>query len=722
MVTLLYYLLKVVICSGILYGYYRLALHNKVFHHWNRFYLLFSVILSLTLPLIRINILHQPGRDDSRVIHLLTAVSSGDEIVSEASRNSGFQVSSEQLLAMGYGIVCFIFIILFCHTLWTVYKLASKNHTQKIHEINFVNTEAKGTPFSFFNYIFWNRNIEINSETGQQIFRHELAHVRERHSWDKLFLNLVLLFFWSNPIFWLIRRELNMIHEFIADSKSLDQHDTAAFAAMILQSVYPRHQFNLNNYFFYSPIKRRLLMLTKMKNTRVNYFSRILVLPLLTLVFVAFTLKTKKAEITSTFYNPGPLSRTVTIIIDAGHGGDDYGARGANGAIEKDINLAIAKKVKELNRNDKIAILLTRDKDETMDVRQRQTYATSVGADAFVSLHVNTTSPQLKNETDSSGFVVYVSSKNKNIEASSAMLGGFFIDQMKDVYRTSSILRKRMEEGIWVLDAPGISYPSILIECGYLTNPVDTKFIMNEKNQEIIARKILASVEKYVSNAIPNSSVNYGTTTGADSVPAVWANKKIKFMDFTVDGNVIVTYNNGKQEFMSLSDAEKGGLVPHSLDQPTSMKGKPIIIIDKKVMPESFDLNQIKAEDILQIEVYKDGPATKQYGQRAKYGVIAITLKNPALNTANKTPKNVLYIVDGKEMYTDDPNSLFDPKDVVEVTVLKEADAINKFGVKGQNGVVIINTNGAPRKDNVTTIFPERSDDLYVGIDNPAHY
>ena len=505
MVTLLYYLLKVVICSGILYGYYRLALHNKVFHHWNRFYLIFSVILSLVLPLLRFNVLHQPQREDSRVIHLLTAVSTGDELVSEASRNPGFQVSSEQMIGLGYGVVSLIFILLFCHTLWIMYRLVSKNHAQKILEINFVNTEARGTPFSFFNYIFWNRNIEIDSQTGQQIFRHELAHVREKHSWDKLFLNIVLLFYWSNPIFWLIRRELNMIHEFIADSKSLDQYDTAAFAAMILQSVYPRQQFNLNNYFFYSPIKRRLLMLTKMKNTKVNYFSRVLVLPLLTLVFVAFTLKTKKTDSPgSDFQSTTPLARTVTFIIDPGHGGDDFGARGKDGAIEKNINLAIAKKVRDLNKNEKIVVLLTRDKDETMDLKQRTAYASSVSADAFVSLHVNSATPGTKGAADSSGFMVYVSSRNKNIEASSAMLGGFFLDEIKDVYKTSSILRKRIEQGIWVLDAPDINYASILIECGYLTNPKDTKFILDDKNQELIAKKILASLEKYVSSIILN--------------------------------------------------------------------------------------------------------------------------------------------------------------------------------------------------------------------------
>ena len=85
-----------------------------------------------------------------------------------------------------------------------------------------------------------------------------------------------------------------MIHEFIADKKAVEDSDTAAFAAMILQAAYPKHRFELVNNFFYSPIKRRLMMLTKNKNPGVNYIGRIMVLPLAVLVFAAFTFKAKK--------------------------------------------------------------------------------------------------------------------------------------------------------------------------------------------------------------------------------------------------------------------------------------------------------------------------------------------------------------------------------------------------------------------------------------------
>ena len=70
MLTFAYYILKVIICSGILYGYYLIALRNKIFHRWNRFYLLAIVVISFTEPLIKINILQNEDGASTQAIHI----------------------------------------------------------------------------------------------------------------------------------------------------------------------------------------------------------------------------------------------------------------------------------------------------------------------------------------------------------------------------------------------------------------------------------------------------------------------------------------------------------------------------------------------------------------------------------------------------------------------------------------------------------------------------
>ncbi|MEJ7676593.1 MAG: M56 family metallopeptidase [Segetibacter sp.] len=171
--------------------------------------------------------------------------------------------------------------------------LIRSNPNKSWNNINFIFTEAKGTPFSFFKYIFWNKNIDLQTDEGKYILQHELTHVSGKHSADKLFLHIVLVAGWLNPFFWLIRKELDMIHEFIADEKAISDGDIDTFSAMLLKTAYPQHSFPLANSFFHSPIKRRLIMFTNSKKPSYSYFRRLMILPLLCFVIVFFSFKTK---------------------------------------------------------------------------------------------------------------------------------------------------------------------------------------------------------------------------------------------------------------------------------------------------------------------------------------------------------------------------------------------------------------------------------------------
>lgn len=295
MITLAWYLLKVIICSGILCGYYFLALRNKAFHRWNRFYILAAIVISLLIPIIKINIF-QNGEDKGTVVQMLQTISYGDEAVIEYSRNSGFQLTTQDLTEGAYLLISAVFLFIFFLSLYKIVRLKKKYPETKIEDISFINTDVKGTPFSFLKSIFWNNKIDLHSKQGQQIFNHEIAHIKEKHSYDKIFMNIVLIFFWINPFFWLMRKELYMIHEFIADKEALEDSDINAFAEMILQTVYPGQNFSFANNFFYSPIKRRILMLAKNKNPKVNYISRLLVLPLAVIVLFAFTFRVKPVK------------------------------------------------------------------------------------------------------------------------------------------------------------------------------------------------------------------------------------------------------------------------------------------------------------------------------------------------------------------------------------------------------------------------------------------
>lgn len=207
MLLFAFYLLKVIICSGVLFGYYWLLLRNKIFHQYNRFYLLAAVALSLLTPLVQINIWHYTDAP-APTIKLLQVVSSSneylDEIVLTAHKNN---FTAEQLAALLYCLTSIVFLSLFIQVFIKIRTLLKLHNQTIVDNVHFINTTAKGTPFSFLHYIFWNDHIDITTTTGNQIFKHELAHVQQKHSYDKLFINAVLIFFWCNPFFWLIRKE-----------------------------------------------------------------------------------------------------------------------------------------------------------------------------------------------------------------------------------------------------------------------------------------------------------------------------------------------------------------------------------------------------------------------------------------------------------------------------------------------------------------------------------
>ena len=502
------YLLKVIICSGVLFGYYWLLLRNKIFHGYNRFYLLATVVLSLVLPLIQINIWKSqttaPG-----AIKLLSVVTSSneymDEIVLTARRNV---LTAEQFIWLAYFVTCLVFASLFILVLIKIRRLLKQHQQRVIGNVHLVGTTAKGTPFSFLKYIFWNNNIDITTTTGNQIFKHELAHVQQKHSYDKLFINAILIFCWCNPFFWLIRKELNMIHEFMADKIAVEDSNTEAFAAMILQATYPQYRFPLTNSFFYSPIKRRLAMLTKNKNPKAGYIARILVLPLAVVLFAAFTLKTKTFKSNAAPHHAG---KKITVVIDAGHGGKDLGATSPDGKIaEKDLTLSIAKKIKSLNADADINIILTRDNDVYQSPPEKVDFSKAQHPDFFISLHVDNT----QGITERSGMSVWVASNQYANASKSKLFASAILEKFIDDYKLT-VFDGPMQRTKGILVLQEEDCPAVLIEAGFINNKKDLEYLETDEAKETIAKNILSAIEKYANTETQPANA----TVALDTVP-----------------------------------------------------------------------------------------------------------------------------------------------------------------------------------------------------------
>ena len=250
MITILYYLLKVVICSAILYTYYWFVLRNKQFHKYNRFYLMGISILSWLVPFIKIIIVKEQVVKQTGVAHFANLVADGNSTLEKVVVEQNNLFTWDRILIVLSILISLLFIIRFIKSLWNIINLIKQYPITELMGYYLVMTNVKGTPFSFFKYIFWNESIDLNSEVGEKILAHEVVHIEENHSFDKLLIELQMIIGWFNPITWLIKNELYLIHEFIADQKSIQNNDASVLAQLLLASAYPAQQHILSNSFF----------------------------------------------------------------------------------------------------------------------------------------------------------------------------------------------------------------------------------------------------------------------------------------------------------------------------------------------------------------------------------------------------------------------------------------------------------------------------------------
>lgn len=289
METIAFYFGKTVLCSGVMLFYYQLFLKDKTFHHYNRFYLLFTVVVSIVLPLLKVEYF---------TIRLSDKVYA---VLNQFQTFTDSENTNEEIRYPGYiiGGIIGIALILLVKLLFGIFKILHfKTQFQKenFKGISFYQTNLQEAPFSYFKNLFWKDTIILNSDIGKQILKHEMVHIEQRHSYDKIFIEIVTAIFWLNPFFYLIKKEINLIHEYLADHKAVKHSDTRAFAKMLLASHFYGNQLSATSPFLSSNLKKRLKMIQKPK-TKFGYARRIFALPVLFTVAFAYMVNAKNTEI-----------------------------------------------------------------------------------------------------------------------------------------------------------------------------------------------------------------------------------------------------------------------------------------------------------------------------------------------------------------------------------------------------------------------------------------
>lgn len=292
MEAILLYFGKTILCSGVTFLYYQLSLKDKTFHHYNRFYLLGAIVISLLLPLIRIDDFTIEVNNDMYM--LLDKIQNFNTEKNIDSGNLYFNIIFSTL-----GLVSLYFLGKLLYGIFKIQQFKNQFQKESFDGINFYRTDLTEAPFSYFKNLFWKNTITLHSDIGKQILKHEMVHIEQKHSFDKIFIEIITSVFWFNPFFHLIKKEINLIHEYLADKKAVKQSDTKAFAQMLLASHFSGTQLPVTSPFLSSNLKKRLKMLQKPK-TKFGYARRIFALPVVFSIAFAYLVNAKNREIEET--------------------------------------------------------------------------------------------------------------------------------------------------------------------------------------------------------------------------------------------------------------------------------------------------------------------------------------------------------------------------------------------------------------------------------------
>jgi hypothetical protein len=268
------YALKSIALSAICFGYYTAFLKNTLMHQYNRFYLLATLLLSLFGPLIKFDFLLVSEEQAANISQSMIYLNS-IQIQPKVEQTDWNQIAF--YIAIGISLMLVAYLAL---GIYKIYQIKRAHPVTSHQGIEIVETNLENAPFSFLNLLFWKQSIEFASEHGQKIFQHELAHIKQKHTYDRLFCQFASSIAWFNPFHWLISKELQNIHEFIADREAIQNGDIQGFAKMLLQAHYGNEFLNPSHSFYYSSLKRRIMLLTTSKNPKFAYLRRLAVLPI----------------------------------------------------------------------------------------------------------------------------------------------------------------------------------------------------------------------------------------------------------------------------------------------------------------------------------------------------------------------------------------------------------------------------------------------------------
>ena len=628
------YILKSSVCLAIFYLFYRLLLARETFHRFNRFSLLGILLLSCLLPLVEVSVkqeteVHQTMLTLEQLLMMADAVNATEAGASaETATVTWIQVA---LLVYLAGIVFFAFRNV-CSLVRLLMLLKSGKKEDigsylpsRKERVTLIVHNRDIAPFSWMGYIVISRkDLE---ENGREILIHELAHIHNRHSWDLLVADVCIFFQWFNPASWLLKQELQNIHEFEADETVIKEGvDAKQYQLLLIKKAVGTRLYSMANSFNHSSLKKRITMMLKKKSNPWARLKYLYVLPLAVIAVAAFArpeISSELDEISAVKVNDlTAIMKTEEVKSPEKHPAKEIKVQGQ--VLEKSTNTPV------VGAN---VIIKGTTSGTITDLDGNFVISMPVGATLSVS-YINMKTKELTITEKLIGKIkslkVYLEGEITTKTQEVVVVGYGGGEEASDEVPVFQVVEEMPEfpggmgECLKFL-GKNIKYPVEAQKAG-VQGKVIVQFVV-EKDGNIANPKVVRSIDPDLDGeAIRVISIMPKWKPGMQKGQPV----RVKYtvpVTFRLDGKDTKSNETRHLELRTDSVFQENPLrIGKETFSLKDWKEKPLLIVDGIEKPYS-QMEKMNASDIESISVLKDAAGTAIYGAKAKNGVILITTK-----------------------------------------------------------------------------------------------
>ena len=289
MTIMIMYLLKLNIALILLFSFYKLMFTGDTFFSWRRATLIGMYLVAMLVPVMDFSVWLSNSEGMTSIANEYATVVL--PTVSKSSKDGGVLLW-ELVVLIVYGIVTCVLLLRFLWQLFSIILLKNNSQTAYIYDTEvYLLTDDEG-PFSFFDWIFINPERHKSDEI-KEIMMHELTHCQQLHSIDIIFAELFCVVFWFNPFVWLLKREVRLNLEYLADNSVLaNGRDNKEYQYHLLGLTYRKNVATITNNFNVLPIKKRIKMMNKKETKGFLKAKYALYIPLVAMLLAVSNIET----------------------------------------------------------------------------------------------------------------------------------------------------------------------------------------------------------------------------------------------------------------------------------------------------------------------------------------------------------------------------------------------------------------------------------------------